>query len=205
MITFSTQDDLSQMLVRNLEKSIHMTGIDNPLIKTTCDLPGSSGYNTESYWNVLREKADNIYQVLGEFERVLFVDNDIVFLKNDMRYLESLVDTYDIIAGSDFPSNHCFISGFFIITKKHRDIFHPEVTRAAIFSRENCGDQGVLNRYLRNEATRVFMLPPTEYCNGWLWYNYRKSLNPVCIHYNWLTSMKEKIERMKSDGNWFIE
>ena len=205
IITFSTQDDLSQMLVRNLEKSIHLAGIDHPLVKTTCDLQGNSGYDSESYWKILRSKADNIYRVLGEFEQVLFVDNDIVFLKNDMSYLESLLDKYDLITGSDFPSHRCFISGFFFITKKHRHIFHPEITCATEFNHDNSGDQGILNEYLKNETTRVFMLSPTEYCNGWMWYNFRKSLNPVCVHYNWSTSLCEKIERMKKDGYWFIE
>jgi len=204
IVTFSTQDDLSQSLVKNLEKSIRLAGIENPFIVKTCELPGDSGFDTEGYWNVIKGKADNVYRVMEEFEQALIIDNDIVFLKNDMGYLESLLNRYDFIAGSDFPSQHCFIGGFYVMTKKLRHIFDPEIMNSIEFNGDNFGDQGVLNEYLKRGATNVFMLSPTEYCNGWMWFNFQKSLNPVCVHYNWISSLREKITRMKSCHHWFL-
>lgn len=196
---------LTDKLVRNLEASMLRAGIESPLIKIVSEAPGSSAFNSPEFWSVIRQKTIHIYFALCEYDKAFFVDSDIVFLENPLPEIEALLEVYDIVGTNDTMSAYPFCAGAMAMTNRHKDIFHPEKARTMDCSTQGMAEQGLLNRALMEQPIKSYLLSPSQYANGWMWYRYNKSITPSMVHYNWLVHLDEKINKMKEFGHWYIE
>ena len=197
IVTTISHHPLIQKLADNLEISMQKAGVETPLTRVVLPLSGADAFGTSEYWEMLKHSKRAFYRLLQEQSRILFVDSDVVFLKNPVEEMESLLDVYDLVCMTDMPSSlGAFSAGFFGITTDLR----------GVFSRDDgeC-DQAALRSLVAEKGVKAYMLSPSKYPNGCFWYQYHRSIDPVVIHYNWLGRLEEKIEKMKEFGHWYLE
>ena len=95
-----------------------------------------------------------IYEILRFGYSVLYIDSDVVLLKNPFPYLYA-INGYDIIAQSDL---HGICSGFMFVKPTNQTICAFEKA-IAIAQNVRIDDQTAINEALKETKTPAFQLP----------------------------------------------
>lgn len=170
---------------------------------------GTSGFN-----KLMFHKLDVVSELIQMFnQHLVYVDSDIVFLKDPMlpvsQLYQELPVNVDVVFQCDEDKTlcnkqHCknLCAGIMLLKNTLN-------TRAFLNFRKYCnqksievcpaGDQSYVN--VARNLIRFDTLPNDLFPNGsWL---PNISKDAVLVHYNWILG-KDKVKRMKTYGHWFI-
>jgi len=182
----------------------------------------TSEYNNSSFNFIVHKKLKITKEALMENKIVFCSDLDIVFLRNPLPRMTELIKTYDIIFQSDYSGegdsikqwgykkrNPQICTGFFMVKPSPLtiDLFDPE--NYTLKSKNVKCDQAYINEKLRlvpkYEKLKIKVLSLDYFPTGSYWYNFHKrKIKPFVIHFNWLRSFKQKINKMKLEKLWII-
>lgn len=175
----------------------------------------------ESNWeDVVYNKLNIIRDLLKKNIDVIFVDGDIVFLKNPIEDLKEKIKNnpdLDIIFQNDCKkgdeSDELICSGFMYVraTETNINLFYPFdkiftfKDNTVVNFRKNfiiC-DQLYLNSIKNEIKYKCFKVG--DYSNGFHWKKLRddQDYEPYLIHFNWIVGHKKK-EEMKKYNYWYI-
>ena len=163
-------------------------------------------WRTKNFNKLMFEKLTLIYNSLIESQKVLFIDGDIVFLKNFTNELNNY-PINDVVAQWDYnPTTkaNTLCAGFMVVnsTQESKNLFNPKfVPKTLLNSKFHFDDQKYINQNLN--SVKYEFLDIKEYPNGAYFYENYKDLNPSIIHFNYLIGDEKKI-KMKEMGYWYL-
>ena len=163
-------------------------------------------WRTKNFNKLMFEKLTLIYKSLIESQKVLYIDGDIVFLKNFLAELNNH-PIEDIVGQWDYnPTTKAstLCAGFMVInnTQESKNLFNPKfVPKTLLDSKFHFDDQKYINKNL-NSVNYEF-LDIKKYPNGAYFYENYKNLDPSIIHFNYLIGDEKKI-KMKEMGYWYL-
>ena len=117
---------------------------------------------TLAFSRKIRWKLFMIYEILRFGYSVLYIDSDVVLLKNPFPYLYA-INGYDIIAQSDL---HGICSGFMFVKPTNQTVCAFEKA-IAIAQNVRIDDQTAINEALKETNTSAFQLPKTLFPTGY--------------------------------------
>ncbi len=164
-------------------------------------------YGSEKFAEVMMQKLNIIHTSLTENEFILYLDGDIVIKRDISNYLMKNIKGNEILFQNDLrPSKPNLINvcaGFMFIrsNKKTIDFFNPKNIPVKKILKYKTHDQTYINKNRNKFKHKI--LPLDLFPNGPHYYSYKKKLNPLIIHFNYLDSI-EKESKMKENGEWYI-
>ena len=151
-------------------------------------------------------KLKLVHEELKSNKRVLYIDGDIVFLRNTLEEIEN-TKNFDIVGQFDFnpvSDVKTLCAGFMMINSNEKtlNLFDPEKVPQELLNRKfHFDDQKYINRNINNLKYDFFDLK--DYPNGAYFYKNYKNLNPAIIHFNYIVGDKKK-QKMQEMGYWYL-
>lgn len=190
-------DQKSYNLFNNLGLNTHF--VDSKIFSENLKEYGTIDFNKFMYF-----KMKVVHDLLKEENYVFYIDSDVVFKKN-LNYFDNYLNKFEILSMKDFnyktPNTHYICAGFMIIKSniKTRKLFNPKKILSNKFEYD---DQHLINK--RRKLLRNKYLETNLFCNGSYFLANYKELDPIAVHFNFITGDKKK-ETMKQYGYWFID
>ena len=154
-------------------------------------------YNTAEFKSITTRKLE-IISLNMRIDKVLWVDNDIVFFEN---CLGDIVSKPGSFVMQNDGWGHC--TGFFLARP---GLFANQViTNSVSWLKERKGplnDQHAFNSVLKHSPVAVFSLSTDEYPNGKVYFNDGNTTKARMVHCNYLSTTAEKVQRFKDHGMW---
>jgi hypothetical protein len=178
---------------------------------TTQSFKSQEIYGTSHFNIIMFFKLDVISQILLHINRqVVYVDSDIVFLKDPLHSLlySPLPSDIDMMFQCDeyqsCNKKYCTnICGGLIVARNTPNtqniLNYNRLCDARIINVCTAGDQTYLN--LARNKVKYDILPKNLFPNGTMLSNIPKEA--ILIHYNWLSGA-DKIDRMKANNHWYL-
>jgi len=192
---------LKNMLRSASEVGVDMSLFDVYLTPETDTIDVSAGFHSANFTKITMLKLQTIIRAVEEHEMVLWVDNDIVFLKNPIPDLMAR-DPVSILMQDD---QWAACTGFFLIRRSGK-ILKILLDALEIMKKgEEREDQAAVNKALKINKVRPTLLEDYMYPNGNIYFNKKiKSKQAKIIHFNYQNNSEEKIERMKANKLWEV-
>jgi lipopolysaccharide biosynthesis glycosyltransferase len=150
-------------------------------------------------------KLDMIFSYLSKYEKVLYLDGDIVIKKNITQYLDLLLGEKDLLIQDDIninkPEVENLCAGFMYINSNEltKSFFNTDNISEKILM-SGLHDQGYVNS---NKSKLDFIKLDKElFPNGSYYYKNYESIDPYIVHFNYILG-KEKIKVIKKYGEWY--
>jgi len=184
----------------------------------------SASFIEDSFPKIAFEKINLTKEKLESGKTVFCSDLDIVFLKDPIDYMLSLLNIYDIViqrdgvrweaARNNRPPRLC--TGFYMVkpTKLTLELFNTKYDRNDHWIGKDKTDQGYLNAKFWNNAKhdgiykdlKVKILDIDTFPNGSHWYEYSKFIkDPYIVHYNYKGTVEQKTNAMKKYNHWILQ
>ncbi len=229
-------DDQARDLIADHSLGVELVPMSVPLSDVKIDLVLSREYHdygTQTFRQVcfLRYPAIR-YALLTYRRRTIYVDGDIVFLKNPALYLDNEPKLrHDcVFAQNDgklefvkdqigrqyepgyFPHKTRICTGFTVWSplRAHLEIVKAVAQRMVTPERFE-SDQRTFNWLPRSARSRVQLLPLDKFVNGSFYFNLAKgdrgildALDPHIIHANWMVGLETKTQALKEAGLWYL-
>jgi hypothetical protein len=194
-------DMLKNMLRSASEVGVDMSLFDVYLTPESDIINVSAGFHSSNFTKLTMLKLQTIIKAVEEHEMVLWVDNDIVFLKNPIPDLMAR-DPVSILMQDD---QWAACTGFFLIRRSGK-ILKILLDALEIMKKgEEREDQAAVNKALKINKVRPTLLEDYMYPNGNIYFNKKiKSKQAKIIHFNYQNNSEEKIERMKANKLWEV-
>ena len=151
-------------------------------------------------------KIETIHNYLMEFDKVLYLDGDIVIKNNIIKYLDKELENFELVIQNDLnpkkPEIEYLCAGFMAIKSNHktREFFNiKNISREQILT--GLHDQGYIN--LNKNKLEYKILPLDKFPNGAHYYNNSENLDPWIIHFNYVIGKKKK-KIIKNFGEWYL-
>jgi len=163
-------------------------------------------WRTKNFNKLMFYKLKLVHEELKSNKRVLYIDGDIVFLRNTLEEIEN-TKNFDIVGQFDFnpvSDVKTLCAGFMMIdsNEKTLNLFDPEKVPQELLNRKfHFDDQKYINRNINNLKYDFFDLK--DYPNGAYFYKNYKNLNPAIIHFNYIVGDKKK-QKMQEMGYWYL-
>lgn len=163
-------------------------------------------WRTKNFNKLMFYKLKLIHETLKSNEQILYIDGDIVFLKNTLEEIKNSKN-YDLVGQFDFnPTSDVktLCAGFMMINSNEKtlNLFDPKKVPKKLLNRKfHFDDQKYINRNINNVKYNFFDLE--NYPNGAYFYKNYKNLNPAIIHFNYIVGEKKK-QKMKEMGYWYL-
>mgnify|MGYP001349577748 CR=1 FL=1 len=161
----------------------------------------------EDFGNLMMTKFEVIYQSLCKYEKVLYLDGDIVIKRNFDKALNNFLGNNDIIFQNDRrpskPNEIKICAGFMYIhsNEKTRNFFNPENVPFKKVVSYKAHDQTYITKS-KNKFNHS-ILPMALFPNGPYFYEHHKNLDPYIVHFNFLIGHNKK-DKMKEMGEWYL-
>jgi len=175
----------------NLNNWIEYKAAQNP------DIEGKKIWSSVTF-----QKIVVIYEELKNNNDCVFIDGDIVILKNFNEYLYNIIEDNDLVIQNDECNNNdknkaC--SGFIYIksNEKTKNIFNPDnINKNSFINDQN---------YIRSQLKKIkYNVLDLELFPNGKYFRLYKPKNPYLIHFNHDVG-KHKIERMKKYKYWLLK
>jgi len=210
-LLFTNSDKRYLKLQDNLLSS--MANVNFPMETVEVrSVEGSYGiYGSENFNQTVMKKLDLVCSYLREGNTILFVDVDIVFLKNPVDELLSQLGAGKdaVFQNAGTPRSQEVNTGFFIVAPTQAAIslfdvgnWNPQETRM-----RDIEDQQYINLKLESEEYKEFAystLPLRQFPTGNYWFTEKADSEPTLVHYNYIKGVDTKINRMQRYGHWFV-
>ena len=163
-------------------------------------------WRTKNFNKLMFYKLKLVHEELKSNNRVLYIDGDIVFLRNTLEEIEN-TKNFDIVGQFDFnpvSDVKTLCAGFMMINSNEKtlNLFDPEKVPQELLNRKfHFDDQKYINRNINNLKYDFFDLK--DYPNGAYFYKNYKNLNPAIIHFNYIVGDKKK-QKMQEMGYWYL-
>jgi len=163
-------------------------------------------WRTKNFNKLMFYKLKLVHEELKSNKRVLYIDGDIVFLRNTLEEIEN-TKNFDIVGQFDFnpvSDVKTLCAGFMMINSNEKtlNLFDPEKVPQELLNRKfHFDDQKYINRNINNLKYDFFDLK--DYPNGAYFYKNYKNLNPAIIHFNYIVGDKKK-QKMQEMGYWYL-
>lgn len=164
-----------------------------------CESASWSLRNNSAYQKLLPSKFKSIASHITQpgVSDLVYVDSDIVFLRNPKEYLE--ICSCELAFQSEQPKNNQLCAGFVLL--KNTTNTHVFVRMMKDYTSD---DQKYINAlYRKGELKKTVILPHTLFPNGHYFTKTYKS-NPYIVHANWIIGLENKIEILKDSGLWYL-
>ena len=177
-------------------------------------------YQEDNWEDVVYNKLNIIRNLLRRNIDVIFIDGDIVFLKNPIDDLKEKIKKYhntDVFFQNDCQkgdsSYDLICSGFMYVRATENNIrfFYPfdksfafkDNTKVDFRRNFIICDQLYLNSVKSELKYKCFKVG--DYSNGYHWGKLRENedYSPYLIHFNWIVG-HEKMKEMKNNNYWYI-
>jgi hypothetical protein len=176
-----------------------------------------SEFGTEKFNKITSQKWKILLDVLGKgFNKVVFLDCDVVIIRNFLPYLMNVSKQYNIAIQSEsqssWPPTYC--TGFMFFSKNA----NPMLNRLSSINESNSlrfNDQEVFNKILQNNPSmtkEILLLPDSIFPNGLQYKNFAPAMldfmaedkgnKPFIFHANWVRGIDRKIKLLKHVGLW---
>lgn len=146
-------------------------------------------------------------EMLSKFNTCLFIDSDIVFIKNPIPLINSNLNSYDIVAQNNHIGGIC--CGFFASNKSLVDYFNIDQYNLIKnqYKNEYFDDENFFNTFISKQTNlRIKILDEYEFPVGGVFYNNKDILkNSYLAHFNWTNSYLDKINLIKKYNLWRIK
>lgn len=163
-------------------------------------------WRTKNFNKLMYKKLSIIYESLINSDKVLYIDGDIVFLKNIFKELNEY-PIKDLVGQWDYnPTTkaNTLCAGFMIVnnTENSRNLFNPSfVPKKLLDSKFHFDDQKYINQNIKKVDYEF--LDINKYPNGAYYYENFEKLDPSIIHFNYLIGEEKKL-KMKEYGYWYL-
>ena len=166
---------------------------------TSVNTNTASTWGTKAFQNKVQWKLVMLMRALATNVRVLYIDSDIILLKNPFPYLNS-IRGYDIISQKDTT----ICSGFMYLYPTN--ITKLVIRKAAVLRPKllNAGDQkAILTAVAQTPNIKIHLLPINMFSSGEIFFNshsyYWDQINTtqIMIHNNFIIGTKNKLYRFK--------
>jgi hypothetical protein len=212
----------------NIAKSLGFATFYDEVMFERIPTQAAAGYGDRTFNAVMWAKIVAAHLVSSLRHDFLFQDVDVVWYKDPMKFFHDKTRReaeFDILLQDDGARSPRFApyagnSGFFYARHNDRtwELFTARVMSANQVSRAQ-SDQSVMAGLLSEHASlfnlRVKTLAEEEFPAGrlvsdrqvkpWLLKLLRGEVEPWVFHVNWTSNTKEKLEKMKQLGMWFVQ
>ena len=229
-------DDQARDFIAGLSLGVELLPVSEPMANVKIDLvlpQDYHDYDTQPFRRIafLRYAAIN-YSLLTYRRRTIYVDGDIVFLKDPALYIDSepMLRQDCVLAQNDgdlallrdairrqygpgqFPEGARICSGFTVWSplRSHLEIARAVARRMAIAGKLD-SDQETFNGLPPSAKSRVQLLPMDKFVNGSCYFNLAEGdrcvldeLDPYLIHANWMIGIDTKTRALKEVGLWYL-
>ena len=194
-----------------LEHLVQSKNVSYTIVNSISSSVKSSNYGDDFYWYISKQKTIAFLEATKNFEKYIFTDVDVLWIKNPLLDLESFCDV-DICFQSNTPNGYKKInSGFFFVKKSKGTLnfFKQALNMSKTEKYRYQGDQDILIDIVKRKKKNAFwkFLKLDKYPNGGtenVWKN-QKNSSIFVIHNNWIVSLGKKIERFISVDGWFLD
>jgi len=190
-------------MLKNMLRSADEVGIDMKLFDVymtpTDKLNEAAGFDNTNFTPITMLKLQVIIKAIEEHDMILWVDNDIVFLKNPINDLLSRDEVPFLIQDDQWSA----CTGFFLIRKS--ELVLKILKDGLKLMKENKAreDQTAINKGFEMNKYNPTLLEEYLYPNGNIYFNKKiQSKEAKIIHFNYQKTSSEKIERMKQNKLW---
>jgi hypothetical protein len=190
-------------MLKNMLRSADEVGIDMKLFDVymtpTDKLNEAAGFDNTNFTPITMLKLQVIIKAIEEHDMILWVDNDIVFLKNPINDLLSRTEVPFLIQDDQWSA----CTGFFLIRKS--ELVLKILKDGLKLMKENKAreDQTAINKGFEMNKYNPTLLEEYLYPNGNIYFNKKiQSKEAKIIHFNYQKTSAEKIERMKQNKLW---
>lgn len=190
-------------MLKNMLRSADEVGIDMKLFDVYMTPPDklkeAAGFDNTNFTPITMLKLQVIIKGIEEHDMILWVDNDIVFLKDPIKDLLSRIEVPFLIQDDQWSA----CTGFFLIRKS--DLVLKILKDGLKLMKENKAreDQTAINKAFEMNKYNPTLLEEYLYPNGNIYFNKKiQSKEAKIIHFNYQKTSAEKIERMKQNKLW---
>jgi len=190
-------------MLKNMLRSADDNGIDMKLFDVYMTPPDklneATGFDNSNFTPITMLKLQVIIKAIEDHDMILWVDNDIVFLKNPINDLLSRMVVPFLIQDDQWSA----CTGFFLIRRS--ELVLKILKDALKLMKENKAreDQTAINKAFEMNRYSPTLLEEYLYPNGNIYFNKKiQSKEATIIHFNYQKTSAEKIERMKQNKFW---
>ncbi len=183
------------------------------ITSSTRDASSSAVSYKEKDWNtVTRFKLLAIYTVLQANKKVMYIDPDVVLVRDPMIDIEQKYNNSSIMYNQEGSPPNELCSGIIIVDPKSKfvsSVFDPSAWLTSLLDDEAYIRQRTIAMKLTDQ---VEVLPFDDYPNGLIWTKYGATDEKVsriieekkCVmfHYNHISGIDAKITRMKTTKSY---
>ena len=147
--------------------------------------------------NIVKNKWSIIQKIYQEHKNLCWVDTDIVFVENPIKYISG---HEEVLFQGDSPGS-TLCSGFMIFneSKECKQMIND------CASCEEQDDQLIINDIAINKyPENIAILNRDLFPNGYAYYTEGKKKNAFIVHNNWMVGVDTKIEKFKEEKLWFL-
>ena len=213
MKVITMSNDGGMEMAKNLLTSIEKVGIPLSqvlLYKLKEGVNESVNYSTEEFNRLMIEKIRVILDALNTNETVLWVDSDIVFLKNCLSDIEIRGSLSEMCLQAQITTFH-FCAGFMYIKSTDRNKSYLLRVIDLMKQRPDWDDEVMINTTFFQAGMNFTSLPYLHYPVGRAFFNEDDCIRPVVakhayiVHNNFIVGNDAKIERFKKNGLWNVD
>ena len=147
--------------------------------------------------NIVKVKWSIIQKIYQEHKNLCWVDTDIVFVENPIKYISG---HEEVIFQGDAPGS-TLCSGFMVFN----DSKECESMINECASREAQDDQLIINEVALNKYSEsIAILNRDLFPNGYAYYTEGKKENALIVHNNWMVGVDTKIQKFKEEKLWYL-
>jgi len=167
-------------------------------------------WRSKNFNKLMFIKLSIVYETLLGAEKVLYIDGDIVFLKNPISEINTM-PIKDMIGQFDYnptEKNKTLCAGFMLVnnTEESKNLFNPNRVPSDLLdlnpkNKNHFDDQRYINQNLSSVDYKFFDIK--KYPNGLYYYNHHEVLDPTIIHFNYIIG-SEKKKIMQDMGFWYL-
>lgn len=190
-------------MLKNMLRSADDNGIDMKLFDVYMTPPDklneAAGFDNSNFTPITMLKLQVIIKAIEEHDMILWVDNDIIFLKNPIKDLLSRVEVPFLIQDDQWSA----CTGFFLIRKSKLVLKILNDGLKLMREKKAREDQTAINKAFEMNKYNPTLLEEYLYPNGNIYFNKKiQSKEANIIHFNYQKTSTEKIERMKQNKFW---
>jgi hypothetical protein len=163
----------------------------------------SGDWQSQGFLDTVYKKLDCTHQLLEQGYTVFCTDLDIFYLNDPIEYMYELLNDFDIVGQNDFDR---LCTGFYMVKPSCLTIDLFDTSEKLVLDGEQ-GDQNYIHTKLQLDKysnLKTHKLDRNNFPNGYRWYKWHKKLNPSIVHYNSISSIKGKIDKMKQFNHWLV-
>ena len=170
----------------------------------------SVDYATPDFNRLMRAKVEVILDAMETNKEVLWVDTDIVFLKNCLEDIRVRKGTAEMCFQPNVENQYC--AGFFYVRSSPRTKNFLKSIIEFMKQNPNVDDEQVFNHTLHMFGLLATTLPYWQYPVGRAFFSddggISSALEPSkinIVHNNWIVGNENKVARFKKNGLWNVD